>query len=101
MSLGEAPEAGRTDWDRLRGMTDDEIEAAIAADPDADLSGGGNAAFQGLVFRDSTGEWRWRLVTPEGKAIADSPTSYADRSEVDRAIEALRKAMAAGRAKAA
>jgi len=28
---------GRTDWERVRAMTDEEIDAAIAADPDMDL----------------------------------------------------------------
>ena len=33
---GREPEPeDRTDWDRLRGMTDDEVEAAARADPDA------------------------------------------------------------------
>lgn len=100
--LDEVREGGRTDWDRLRGMTDDELEAAIAADPDSDLGATEtDASFQGLIFRDSKGEWRWRLVTSDGRAIADSPTSYADRSEVDRAIETLRSAILAGQAKAA
>ena len=33
---GREPEPkDRTDWDRLRGMTDDEVEAAARSDPDA------------------------------------------------------------------
>ena len=32
---GQPPPEDRTDWDRLRRMTDDEVEAAANADPDA------------------------------------------------------------------
>ena len=31
---GEVPEAGRTDWERVRAMTDEEVEAAAHSDPD-------------------------------------------------------------------
>ena len=36
------------------------------------------------VFRDSAGEWRWRLVASNGNIIADSGEGYTKR-EIGRA----------------
>ena len=99
VSLGAAIERDLTDWKRLRSLTDEEIESAIANDPDAEP--GSTASVQGLIFLDAEGAWRWRPITRDGEAIADSPTGYADRSEVDRAIKALRDAIMADSVKAA
>jgi uncharacterized protein YegP (UPF0339 family) len=30
------------------------------------------------VYEDERGEWRWRLVSPNGKIIADSGEGYLD-----------------------
>lgn len=96
---GEAAKEGRTDWKHIRDMTDAEIEEAIRQDPDTfTLEEGEVPPFQGLIFQDSQGKWRWRLIGPDGEAIADSPRSYADRDEIDRAIRALREAIVAGEA---
>ena len=101
-SSGEANERDRTDWVRLRAMTDDELDVAIAADPDAALGPDGEMGpLVGVVFRDSHGEWRWRLLNSDRTPIADSPRSYSSRDEVDASIRALRTAMTADRAKAA
>jgi uncharacterized protein YegP (UPF0339 family) len=95
-SSGEAVEGDLTDWDRVRSLTDEDIEAAIADDPDASLGPDeSRAAVRGLIFRDQEGAWRWRLIGANGEAIADSPKSYTDRAEVDRAITALRAAIVA------
>ena len=94
---GGAVEEDLTDWDRVRALTDREIEEAIRDDPDTfALEEGDVPPFQGLIYRDREGKWRWRLLGPNGEAVADSPRGYADRAEVDRAIQALRKAIIAG-----
>jgi uncharacterized protein YegP (UPF0339 family) len=98
----EAVEGDLTDWDRVHTLTDEQIEEAIRNDPDTfALEEGEVPPFQGLTFRDPHGRWRWRLIGPNGQAIADSPRGYDDRSEVDRALRALREAIVAGSAKAA
>ena len=100
--LGEAARRGETDWKRLRGLTDEEIEAAVAEDSDSFLLEDADVpAIRGVIFRDSAGEWRWRLIAPDGRAIADAPRGYTDRDEVDRAILELRDLILAGHAKAA
>ncbi|HEX5258480.1 MAG TPA: YegP family protein [Sphingomicrobium sp.] len=102
MYLAEAGKHGRTDWERLRGITDEELEAAIASDPDASIAADGEIdPLATLVFKDPRGKWRWRLLGPDGKAIADSPRGYADRSDVDEALRKLRETMQAAEAKAA
>lgn len=102
MRSGEAARRGRTDWKHIRDMTDAQIEEAIRQDPDTfTLEEGEVPPFQGLIFQDPQGKWRWRLIGPDGEAIADSPRGYTDRDEVDRAIRALREAIVAGEAKKA
>lgn len=38
------------------------------------------------VFRDSRGDWRWRLVAGNGRVIADSGEGYASKFNAKRAI---------------
>ncbi len=42
------------------------------------------------VYADSRGEFRWRLVAPNGKIIADSGEGYATRFNAKRAAENVR-----------
>ena len=42
------------------------------------------------VYRDDEGEWRWRLVGPNGRALAESATGYADRSGAVRGAKRAR-----------
>jgi len=39
------------------------------------------------VYQDDLGEFRWRLVAPNGKIIADSGESYKERNKAKKAIE--------------
>jgi uncharacterized protein YegP (UPF0339 family) len=47
------------------------------------------------VFRDSAGEWRWRLVASNGNIIADSGEGYQSKQGVRRGIESV-KSVASG-----
>lgn len=38
------------------------------------------------IFRDSRGDWRWRLRAGNGRVIADSGEGYASRWNAKRAI---------------
>jgi uncharacterized protein YegP (UPF0339 family) len=40
-------------------------------------------------FEDNAGEYRWRLVSPNGETMADSGEGYADRRGVEEAIERI------------
>ncbi len=41
------------------------------------------------VYEDTKGEWRWRLVAPNGRIIADSGEGYVSRSNAMRAVNRL------------
>jgi uncharacterized protein YegP (UPF0339 family) len=46
------------------------------------------------IYSDSAGEYRWRLVAPNGKIIADSGEGYDSRSNAKRAAENVRTRIA-------
>lgn len=97
--LGKAVSEDRTDWEHLRSITDEELEATIAEDADSAVSPDGELGpIVGMVFRDSRGQWRWRLLDANRNPIADSPRGYADRDEADEAIRKLRAAIATAQA---
>lgn len=97
----------RTDWDRLRALTDDQLEAAIDADPDSfahsefEQVGRSGASAHYLVYRDRTGQFRWRLRAANGEILAMSPEGYVSRQDVEDAITQLRDVMLGARSKAA
>jgi uncharacterized protein YegP (UPF0339 family) len=45
------------------------------------------------TYRDSRGDWRWRLVAGNGQIIADSGEGYASRFNVKRAIRTFGEAV--------
>jgi uncharacterized protein YegP (UPF0339 family) len=50
----------------------------------------GDATFE--LYEDSAGEWRWRLVVPNGNIIADSGEGYASKQGARRGIESVKGA---------
>jgi uncharacterized protein YegP (UPF0339 family) len=44
------------------------------------------------LYEDSAGEWRWRLVVPNGNIIADSGEGYASKQGARRGIESVKDA---------
>jgi uncharacterized protein YegP (UPF0339 family) len=99
--------ASRTDWARLRALTDEEIETAIAADPDSyeltssDLLGRNGASFRYEIYKDSRRGWRWRLLSADGDVLALGAQAYSSRNDVEAAILMLRDALLGARSKAA
>lgn len=43
------------------------------------------------VFQDRGGEWRWRLVVPNGNIIADSGEGYSSKQGAKRGIASVRR----------
>lgn len=85
---------GRTVADSATGYAsrEDAEEAAGRFEevaPEADSVGRGNAYF--TVYKDRSGEWRWRLVAANGRIIADSGEGYTERNDATEAIERVRK----------
>lgn len=97
----------RTDWDRLRALTDDQRDAAIDADPDSfalsdvEQIGRSGASANYLIYRDRAGQFRWRLRAADGEVLAVSPEGYASRQAVEEAIVHLRDIMLGAHSKAA
>lgn len=48
-----------------------------------------------VVYQDTAGEWRWRLVARNGRVVADGAEGYASHRNAMRAIIRLVKAAAA------
>lgn len=48
----------------------------------------GRAIFR--VYKDATGEWRWRLLAGNGRVIADSGEGYRHRQDCLHAIELVK-----------
>ena len=105
VSMDEAVKEDRTDWERVRALTDEQIDAAIAADPDTYAMGGeldqlrnNPLKFVYSVYSDSAGEWRWRLEGSDGRILAYGAESYPSQSEAVRAVGAVRTAFRKARA---
>lgn len=43
------------------------------------------------MYRDSTGEWRWRLRARNGEVVADSGEGYKRREDCEHGIELVRQ----------
>lgn len=41
------------------------------------------------IYQDQKGEWRWRLVAPNGLIIADSGEGYTRKTDVERAVRTV------------
>ena len=47
------------------------------------------------LYKDGSGDWRWRLRTQNGNVVADSAEGYRHRADCERGIEIVRSASAA------
>ncbi len=47
------------------------------------------------IYRDSIGQWRWRLVAANGRIVADSGEGYVRRRDCLRGIKLVRGAVTA------
>ena len=107
IGLEEDRDGSRTDWARLRALGDEEIDRAIAADPDAyaieetDLIGRAKGSYSYQLYRDAAGSWRWALRSAEGRILAVSGRSFGSREDAELATSELREAILGARSAAA
>ena len=94
VSLDEAVSRDRTDWARLRSLSDDEIEHAAATDDDS-FSLAADAHY--VVAKDQQGGWNWKLVDAGGVVIATGGVSHASQAEARRREEVVENSPAAAR----
>jgi uncharacterized protein YegP (UPF0339 family) len=83
--------ASQTDWARVKGLSDAEIDAAIADDADAyaldsEVLGRANSTYHYEVYGDDKRGFRWRLVAKDGKVLASSHSAYRSKNAVMSAI---------------
>ena len=43
------------------------------------------------VYEDNAGEWRWRLLAPNGEIIADSGEGYVTKQGARRGVESVKR----------
>lgn len=97
--LGEAVNEDRTDWNRLRRLTDEELDAAIAADPDTfavEEMSPDQVRYQILGLGPD--KWFWRLIDGTGHVLARSDRSFRTQEQARRAIAQVRAAFAKAQA---
>lgn len=95
LSLAEAIEGDRTDWDRIASMSDQAIDASIGADPDcfAVAAKPDRAIARYVVSKDEAKRWSWQLIDSKGAVLAQSGSYYRTESEAKDAIALARGAM--------
>jgi uncharacterized protein YegP (UPF0339 family) len=47
------------------------------------------------LYKDHTGDWRWRLRAQNGNVVADSAEGYRNRADCERGIALVRDSAAA------
>ena len=105
-SSNVAHEAGRTDWARVEKMNDKAIDAAIAGDADSyaldtEILGRADSAYHYEVYRESQGQFRWRLLSADSQVLASSPEGFRTKAAALNAIAGVRQALLGGSALAA
>jgi uncharacterized protein len=48
-----------------------------------------------IIFKDSTGQWRWHLRAANGRVIANSGEGYGNKADCQSAIELVKLSSAA------
>ncbi len=96
------PKPTQTDWTRLKALSDDEIDAAIADDADAyaldsELLGRSGSAYRYQIYQIAPSHFGWRLVSADGRIFATSQEGFTSESEARSAIAEIRAALLGGR----
>lgn len=47
------------------------------------------------IYRDKKSEWRWRLVSPNGRTIADAGEGYTHKADCRRGIKLVMASVSA------
>ena len=105
--MDSAVETDLSDWDRVRSLSDQDIEQAIRDDPDTftmeecDLIRLRGTTHRYELYCEASGEWRWVLRSRKGEVLAVSGHAYGTRQEAFKAIEELRLAFIGAQSEAA
>lgn len=105
-SSDAVPKHTRTDWEHLKALTNDDIDAAIANDADAyaldtEVLGRSGSAYRYEVYQTAGSHFAWRLISSDGRIFATSDERFASKAEARRAIADVRAALLGARQLAA
>jgi hypothetical protein len=89
--LHEAAEESRTDWERLRNMTDEENEANIASDFDSWPLDDQARGYFFHVRPLGNGRWTWDLVDRDSRVVARAPEDYESWDAAESATLPLKE----------
>lgn len=78
-------DGGQGHWDPDEAQ--EALEMVREAAPDGGVVESGSPRFD--VYQALSGDWRWRMVAPGGRVVADSGEDYATKAAARDAIEAL------------
>mgnify|MGYP002782478490 CR=1 FL=1 len=95
IGLAVDSDSSLTEWQRVKSLSDAEIDAAIEADPSAyaietEMLGHSSGQYHYVIFRDEAGAWRWKLAARDGTVLAEAPKGRAWRKAVLASIAKLR-----------
>jgi hypothetical protein len=85
----------RTDWVRLRTMTDEQAEANIAGDFDSWPLDDQARGYFFHVRPLGNGRWTWDMVGRDSRIAARAPEEYESREAAEAATLALRESLKA------
>lgn len=85
----------RTDWDRLRSMTDEQNEANIAGDFDSWPLDDQARGYFFHVYRAENGRWTWRMVDRASRIVARAPADYDSWTAAEAATYVLKESLKA------
>jgi hypothetical protein len=88
---GEPIEGDRTDWERLRRLTDEQNEANIASDFDSWPLDDQARGYFFHVHPAGNGRWTWELIGRDGRVAARAPEDYESREAAETAALPLKE----------
>jgi uncharacterized protein YegP (UPF0339 family) len=92
---GERVREDRTDWARLRVMTDDQNEANIAGDFDSWPVDDQARGYFFHVRSAGNGRWTWDMVDRDSRIVARAPEDYTSRESAEAATLPLKDSLKA------
>jgi hypothetical protein len=85
----------RSDWARLRAMTDDQNEANIAGDFDSWPVDDQARGYFFHVRPAGNGRWTWDMVDRESRIVACAPEEYGSRESAEASTLPLKESLKA------
>jgi uncharacterized protein YegP (UPF0339 family) len=92
---GDRVREDRTDWNRLRAMTDEQNESNIAGDFDSWPVDDQARGYFFHVRPAENGRWTWEMVDRDSRVVARAPEDYASEESAKAATLSLKESLRA------